>query len=539
MYKTERMKVEKMIRESKQRCIQSGIDPNLPPVFHTRFSEVELEVQLHSYSDVLDIISLFTEKLLSTMRGYPIHIVVTDNKGYLLRFWGDSVFIAEVRKLGIIEGVQFNEKVGISSIDLSLRYKQPIQLLGEDHFHTMLHGLACYSAPFYSDGDKRVIGTLSLMTDIASAHPYFLALLSGATDSIEREIMLQNQNDQQHILNQALLETNYYGVIVTDSFGTIVDLNEKFLTILQLDSRDKKEYVLSSVFDMISIGQHFRLVIDSQKACVGVELSQKEQGSIQYYMLDVVPIYDCSQRLIRMFGSVHNITEKKKTEELLRNTEKLVFAGEVAVSIAHEIRNPLTTVQGLLQLSGRESDLPHYDLIMSELERMNLIISDFMILGKPQVVHFKEEYCHTVLQEVLSIFKIQTEMNDISIICEIIQDTEIKCDRNQMKQVFLNILSNAKDALPMGGEIRISLDVAGSFQRVTFSDNGEGMTDEVLGKIGEPFHTTKQDGNGLGITIVNKILTSHRGYMDISSDVGVGTTVNIFLPLNKEPDLIG
>ncbi|MNP64611.1 Sporulation kinase D [compost metagenome] len=89
------------------------------------------------------------------------------------------------------------------------------------------------------------------------------------------------------------------------------------------------------------------------------------------------------------------------------------------------------------------------------------------------------------------------------------------------------------EALPQGGEIQISLDVEDSFQRVRINDNGEGMTDEVLHKIGEPFHTTKQDGNGLGMTIVNKILTAHRGHMNIKSSVGEGTTVDICLPLNK------
>ncbi|WP_438348041.1 ATP-binding protein [Paenibacillus sp. FA6] len=530
----DKIKDETMIWESKQQCIQSGIDPNLPPVFHTRFSEVELKAQLHKYSELLDIISIFVNKLLSTMQGDPILILVTDNEGYILTFKGDPASIARVQGSGVIEGVQFSEEVGTSSIELSLRYKQPIQLLGEDHFHTMLQRSACYSAPIHSDGERRIIGTLNLMTDIEFAHPHFLALLSAVTDSVEREMMLQKQNNQQHILNQALLETNYYGLIVTDALGRIIEINEKCLTILQLEDRDKREFIHSSVFDMIAIGQYFHRVIDEHKACVGMELSLQVQGSIQYYILDVVPIYDCIQTLIRVVGSFHNITEMKKTEEMLRNTEKLIFAGEVAVSIAHEIRNPLATVKGLIQISGKDSKLLHYDLIMSELERMNLITRDFMILGKPQMVQFQADYCHTILEEVLSIFNIQAGMNDISIVYEIIQDIQIQCDRNQIKQVFLNILSNAKEALPCGGEIRISLEIEGDFQRVRIRDNGEGMTDEVLQKIGEPFHTTKQDGNGLGMTIVYKILTSHGGHLDITSDVGVGTTVDIYFPLKDE-----
>jgi signal transduction histidine kinase len=248
-------------------------------------------------------------------------------------------------------------------------------------------------------------------------------------------------------------------------------------------------------------------------------------------MLDVVPIYDNERTLIRVVGSLRDITEMKTTEELLRNTEKLVFAGQLAVSIAHEIKNPLTTVKGMLQLSNETNTPTHYSLIMSELERMNAIVSEFIILGKPQAVHFKEEQCLTIVEEVLSIFEIQSVMNGVTINRIFEQGLTIRCDRNQIKQVFLNILKNALEALPFGGEIDVHMDVQDNFQRIRFTDNGEGMTDQVLQRIGEPFHTTKPDGNGLGMMIVQKIMASHKGHLVITSEVGAGTTVEVYLPV--------
>ena len=97
---------------------------------------------------------------------------------------------------------------------------------------------------------------------------------------------------------------------------------------------------------------------------------------MNHYILDVQPAYDREGQLMRVVGFLRDITELKRTEEVLRNTEKLVFAGQVAVSIAHEVRNPLTTVKGMLQLANKEGCLRHYDLIMSELERANLMVGN-------------------------------------------------------------------------------------------------------------------------------------------------------------------
>jgi signal transduction histidine kinase len=132
---------------------------------------------------------------------------------------------------------------------------------------------------------------------------------------------------------------------------------------------------------------------------------------------------------------------------------------------------------------------------------------------------------------VLSVFSIQVEMNNISLDTQFHYDATIACDRNQIKQVFLNILRNSMEALPFGGSITVALDMENGYQTITFTDNGEGMNQEVLEKLGEPFHTTRGDGNGLGIMIVKKIVSAHRGRVAIASEEGVGTAVTIYLPI--------
>ncbi|WP_116233013.1 ATP-binding protein [Paenibacillus sp. VMFN-D1] len=509
---------------------QRGLDPAKFPVLSKRYTKEELEERLSFYKEYIDIILFFVNKFLSTIQGTPILVTVTDQWGYLLECYGEPMFLEAIAELGITKGVRYNEETGTGSVPLCLRFKRPFHTLGEEHFFEALHGMACYSAPFHRE-DGAVLGTLSLMTGVDSAHPHLLTLLCTMVDSVEREMLLRRNNAHLHTLNQVLLEANYQGVVVTDAAGRIIDMNDQYLRMLRLDGGDKHLHLGTPVLEHRLVSPYFERVLARQEECIGVELQDTRMDADSYYMLDVLPVFDMGGCLCRIIGTLRDITEMKRTEEVLRNTEKLVFAGQLAVGIAHEIRNPLTTVKGLIQLAGPTSGLRHYDLIMSELDRMNLIVGEFLILGKPQEIRFREDWCMTILQEVLSLIEIEAAKNNVRIRCTCIREEKISCDRNQIKQVFLNILKNAIQALPGGGRIDIVLEADDGYQRIRFVDNGIGMPEEVLERIGEPFHTTKLEGYGLGMMIVKKIIASHRGILNITSEPGKGTTVEMGLPI--------
>lgn len=238
--------------------------------------------------------------------------------------------------------------------------------------------------------------------------------------------------------------------------------------------------------------------------------------------------------VILAFASItRDMTNRNKMDELLRRSEKLNTVGQLAAGVAHEIRNPLTTLRGFLQLQQQTNKLNqrHIDIMLSELDRINLIVSEFLILAKPQATKFRIQDVRFILGDVISLLDSQAHLCNIvfttSFDCE---PCEVSCEENHLKQVFINILKNAIEAMPKGGEIEIEARKQSDWIVITIRDHGVGISEEMIPKLGDPFVTSKESGTGLGIMISQRIIQSHQGTMEIRSTVGQGTTVTISLP---------
>lgn len=521
-----------VVLQSKRRCQSLGLDPTILPTFSQYLSPKKLKEKATLYAEILDVIKFFIDKFLSSVEGTPFLVMVTDDKGYALKFDGDPSIIDTVNQLGIKEGVRFiEEDAGVNSISLSLRYDEPIQLIGEDHYFKILHQNACYSVPFRYKGNKQPLGTISLFTFIPFDNPLFLVMLRTIVDSIERELQVRQKNKQLYFLKQVLLQTSNQAIIVTNVQGNILELNENGKQILKKITPMKREFDGSSILLVEGIGSYFKKVLLDQQEYIGIELSMPIDGALHYFILDVIPIFDDRSSLVCIVGNIRDISEMKNTESLLRNAEKLSVVGQLAAGVAHEIRNPLTTIKGMLQLAKNHFRPDLYKLLMSEIDRMNFIVSELLVLGKPHDVQYSKEDFFSIVNNIVQIFETQAVMNGISISKDIRRYGYIYCDSNQIKQVFMNVLKNAMEAMPYGGKIHIVVDINGSEQLIYFIDNGKGMPDDVQSKIGQPFYTTKEFGNGLGIMVTKKIIDSHKGQIKFTSQPETGTTVEIRLPL--------
>ncbi|SFT27436.1 sensor histidine kinase [Paenibacillus sp. BC26] len=250
------------------------------------------------------------------------------------------------------------------------------------------------------------------------------------------------------------------------------------------------------------------------------------------------PIQDKHGELRAIASITRDMTGRNKMEELLRRSEKLTTVGQLAAGVAHEIRNPLTTLRGFLQLQLETEKLStrHVDIMLSELDRINLIVSEFLILAKPQATRFEVKDVRFILGDVISLLDSQAHLCDIEFETYFdLENCRISCEENQLKQVFINVLKNAIEAMPEGG--RITIEARRNDQHhvnVSITDEGIGIPEERIAKLGDPFYTDKDMGTGLGIMVSQRIIQTHQGMLEIRSKVNVGTTVTIVLPLMKE-----
>lgn len=262
-----------------------------------------------------------------------------------------------------------------------------------------------------------------------------------------------------------------------------------------------------------------------------------KSGKILTGILTVSIIREKSTGEEFVLAQVFDITEKKEIESKLRKSEKLAVVGQTAAAVAHEIRNPLTAIKGFMQLFTAEEEMnPAFlKIIMDELNRVEVIISEFLTMAKPHSEKMVIVQVKPLVQQVIQLLQSQALMKNKELHFHSIDELtpEVQGDPNSLKQVFLNIIQNSLDALSDKGRIDVTVSSDESGVSVHVADNGCGIPEERLSKLGEPFYSTKEKGTGLGLMTCFRIIENHNGRIHIDSIVGEGTNVSIWLPINK------
>lgn len=235
-------------------------------------------------------------------------------------------------------------------------------------------------------------------------------------------------------------------------------------------------------------------------------------------------------------------TVKEKMEEAytythLLEAEKISTIGQISSGLAHELKNPLTTLKMLFQAFREQPDMTKEDaeVISREIEKIDLIITRFLGFVKQKSLQVSEINVNTLMDRVLSLCSFDITNNDIVLQKDMTETLpHIKGDRALLEHVFLNLILNAVQAMPNGGEINISSKADDGFVEVVISDKGGGIPSNIRSKVFEPFFTTKENGTGLGLSIVYNIVKSHGGKVFFDSSEGAGTKFTVRLPINNE-----
>lgn len=229
---------------------------------------------------------------------------------------------------------------------------------------------------------------------------------------------------------------------------------------------------------------------------------------------------------------IRDLTERKKSEEAIIRSEKLSLIGQLAAGIAHDIRNPLTSLKGFVQLlKTRNTD--YVDVMMEELEHINYVVNEFMTLAKPHLNYYIESKVLELVQSVIGFLQPHAHLYNVQIQLELDQEIPvIYCNPDQIKQVLINVLKNAIESMVSGGLIHISFRISlHQTLVICVKDQGIGISEERLTQLGEPFYTTKANGTGLGLMVCKRIVEGHGGKLTILSKINQGTTVEIELPI--------
>lgn len=220
----------------------------------------------------------------------------------------------------------------------------------------------------------------------------------------------------------------------------------------------------------------------------------------------------------------------EQTEKMTR-LDRLNIIGEMAAGIAHEIRNPMTTVRGLLQFLGTKHEFTkqkeNLNIMIDELDRANSIITEFLSLAKNRSMEFSERNLNTIIHDIYPLLQADALRNNCEIIITLDDIPNVSVDQHSIRQLILNLVRNGLDAMPRSGIITIHTKTEDSKVLLSIKDCGIGIPAEILDKLGTPFFTTKEKGTGLGLAICYRIVQRHAATLTIESEQGKGTTFTI------------
>jgi two-component system sensor histidine kinase PilS (NtrC family) len=339
-------------------------------------------------------------------------------------------------------------------------------------------------------------------------------------------------------LSDVVFESITSGIAVLDEKGAIRSMNlaaEKMLNVdeSRADWEGGKPGRLRDVFAGIPI--HDLLERASRGGVNRWEGSYSDEKGDRVLGLSISPLKEPERGYVVIF---QDLTELRDMEDKLKVSEKLSAIGRMAASIAHEVRNPLASMSGSIQILKKDldvhgEDLHLMDIVLKETERLNDLVGNFLDYARPPAPRFEDVDLKDIVTDTVNLLGPVATAKEIIFKTELPEEPVIlSLDVAQMRQIIMNLVKNAADAVSGGGKIVVSVsrDTRRNGSVLAVRDDGSGIPDEILPEIFEPFMTTKDHGTGLGLAIVYQLVQIHKGTVDVSTEIKKGTTVSVHLP---------
>lgn len=321
------------------------------------------------------------------------------------------------------------------------------------------------------------------------------------------------------------------GYATLDSKGCIKDINLAGSSMLGLEPSTLIDMPLVAYIvkgDIKLFLEHLRRCRSSERVTTELKFLSRNGNQVEVLLLSVP--CGCPGGAVNYITIFTDITERKLYEREMARLDSLSLVGEMAAGIGHEVRNPMTTVKGFLQiLRGRDKyagEREIFNLMVDELDRANSIITEFLSLAKDKHVALKEENLNKLLQTILPLIQADCRVTGKHISLETRMVPDLLLDEKEIRQMVLNLVRNGIEAMDPGGMLKISTYAVDDGVVLSVKDQGAGMEPEVLKKLGTPFFTTKDKGTGLGLPVCYSIAARHNARIDVQTGTG-GTTFSV------------
>lgn len=349
---------------------------------------------------------------------------------------------------------------------------------------------------------------------------------------LQEEIKRREQAEEQQRKLSSALEQSPGIVVITDTSGNIEYVNQKFTEVtgyLSVEVTGKnmfKEHYGQSpekykaIMDVVNAGRQWEAELQSKK----------KNGDFYWEYMLVSPFRDKDGAITHFIKMAEDVTRIKKMDQEMARLEQLNLVGEMAAGIGHEIRNPMTTIRGFLQLLGEKEiyvqDKKFFDLMIDELDRANLIITEYLSLAKNKLVKLQAHNLNSIISNLFPLIVAGALVTDKNIEKEFGEIPDLLLDEKEMCQMILNLVRNGLEAMLPGGILTLKTYADGDEVIMAVKDQGKGIEPAVLEKIGTPFFTTKDSGTGLGLAICYSIAARHNARIEIETGPA-GTTFYI------------
>lgn len=368
-------------------------------------------------------------------------------------------------------------------------------------------------------------------------------------DSEQIEQLLLTMGEENERL-AVVLDSMNDGVLVTDEEHRLQLVNKAAERLIPLaPGKIIGERVIWEIVGDEDIAAFTREILTRDESISDQEFTLDHGGVTRILSCSILPLVQAGHIRGNILQLV-DISEKRGREARLRRAESLASLTTLAAGVAHEIKNPLGSIgihaqlieKAVSRLEGSDLDTVrgYLEVIEEEIERLNRIVVDFLFAVRPMDTHLENGDLNRLTNELLGFVRYELEQAGITVVKDFDPDLpELQLDARYLKQALLNIVKNAINAMPEGGMLRVATQTRGDEALLRISDNGTGMSEEVLGKIFEPYFTTRDFGSGIGLTLVYKVIKEHMGDISVISKEGHGSTFTISLPVpQREQHLI-